>query len=73
MNTKELKAELDRLGVPQRVYSLTGWRDERLCLEFRQDMWHIFYVERGAERSMREFRTEDEACGFMLEELKYEV
>ncbi len=73
MNAGELKVELDRLHVPQRVYSLSGRKDERLCLEFRGEMWCVFFVEKGVERPLREFRSEDEACRFMLEELKYEI
>ncbi|MHA3016597.1 hypothetical protein E6A55_20345 [Cupriavidus necator H16] len=73
MNAKELKSELDRLGVPRRVYSLSGWRDERLCLEERSGTWHVFFVERGGERPLREFQSENDACHFMLEELKLEI
>lgn len=73
MNIKELQVELENLGVPRRVYSLKGAADERLCIELRHGKWCIFFVERGQERVLKEFDEEHAACGFMLNELKYEV
>jgi hypothetical protein len=73
MNIEQLKAELEALGVPRRVYSLSGRKDERLCIECREGTWFVFFVERGQERALKKFATESEACSFMLEELKLEV
>ncbi len=73
MNIEQLKAELEKLGVPRLIYSLRGARDERLCIENRDDAWYVFFVERGQERVLRRFSDESEACLFMLEELKQEI
>ena len=73
MNIKELQVELEKLGVPRRVYSLKGPMDERLCLESRDGKWYVFFVERGRERILKEFDEEYAACDFMLNELKYEI
>jgi hypothetical protein len=73
MNIQQLQNELDRLGVSRRLYSLRGWSDEKLCLENRQGQWHVYFVERGQERPMKVFESEEQACEFMLSELKYEV
>ncbi len=66
MNIQELKDELDQFGVSPRLYSLRGWSHEKLCLEQRDGDWYVFLVERGRERPMRAFESEDEACIFML-------
>ena len=73
MNISELRFELEKLRVPRRVYSLNGWTDERLCLENRDGLWHVFFVERGEERIMGIFENEEQACDFMLSELRYEI
>lgn len=73
MKINELRLKLEKLGVPRRVYSLSGWSDERLCLEKRDEVWDVFFVERGQKRAARTFETEDQACEYMLDELKYEV
>ncbi len=36
-------------------------------------MWHVYFVERGKERSVKQFAAESEACDFMLNELRYEI
>lgn len=73
MNIELLKKKLDALGVPRQVYSLGGWRDERVCIENRNGMWIVFFVERGEERLLRSFSEEADACNFMLDELRREV
>ena len=73
MTIEQLKQELERLGIPRRVYSLNGRKDERLCIEAREGMWHVYFVERGKEGSVKQFATESEACYFMLNELRYEI
>lgn len=70
MNTKELKAELELLGVSPLLYSLRGRSDEKLCLECRDGDWYVYFVERGRERPMRAFDSEGPACEFMLGLLK---
>jgi hypothetical protein len=73
MNIEQLKCELERLGVPRRVYSLNGGKDERLCIECRDGEWVVFFVERGQERTLKQFVSESDACAFMLTELKLEM
>lgn len=73
MTLKELQLQLEKLGVPRRVYSLRGAKDERLCIENRSGVWCVFFVERGQVRILKEFEEEAKACEFMLNELKFEV
>ncbi len=73
MNIEQLKHELERLGIPRRIYSLNGGKDERLCMENRDGNWVVFFVERGQDRILKQFVSESDACAFMLEELKLEI
>lgn len=73
MNIAKLKEQLETLGVPRMLYSLKGARDERLCIEMRDGVWYVFFVERGQEHVLNTFSEESEACMFMLEELRQEI
>ncbi len=74
MNKAELRAELKTLGVPTRVYSLSGNQvDERVCLYEYDGEWRVSFFERGQERLLGAFSSESEACKFMLGELKHEI
>ena len=73
MTVKELKKELEKLGVPDIYYSLVkgGTPNERLCLVKNADSsWSVYYSERGEKDGMIHFDTENAACEYMLNELK---
>ena len=67
MNIKELEGELSRCGVPKVLYNLSGRgrKDERFCLEFKGNLWEVYYSERGIKTTRKEFLTEEEACEYI--------
>lgn len=70
MNRNTLRALLDAEGVAEDQYELSGgFCDECLCMEELNDVWHVFYAERGLRSGEREFDTEDDACQFMAQRL----
>jgi hypothetical protein len=74
MDKTELRTALQTLGVPMRIYSLSGNQaDERVCLYQYNGEWRVSFFERGQERLLGAFSTESEACEFMLGKLKHEV
>lgn len=73
MNISELKFKLEEIGVPRRVYSLGTISDERVCLLCRDTKWYVIFYERGHEKILGSFESENFACEFMLKELKYEL
>lgn len=75
MNKKELEKKLKRTGVPKRMYNLTetGRTDERFSLRKLDGKWHVYFVERGAKTTHEIFDSEEEACLFLYEKLKYET
>lgn len=71
MNREKLAKELKMAGVPDYVYNLTGQgkKDERLCLEKKQDKWSVYYLERGIKTTNKLFDSEEAACQFIYEQL----
>ncbi len=68
MNRKDLKFELDKLGVNQSLYSLYGNLEcDRIILYENYHRWEVFYLsERGTRENYQVFFTEDEACDYIL-------
>lgn len=73
MNKKELEKKLKRTGVPKHYYNLEekGRNDERFCLERLGDKWEVYFAERGAKTTREIFDSEEEACLFLYEKLRY--
>lgn len=51
----DVESRLQRLGVPDSVYSVARDRNETYCLVEEADGWHVFYSERGDRNSERVF------------------
>jgi len=68
MNRKDLKFELDKLGVNQSLYSLYGNLEcDRIILYENYHRWEVFYLsERGTRENLQVFFTEKEACDYIL-------
>lgn len=68
MNRKDLKFELDKLGINENMYSLYGdLVNDRIILYENYYRWEVFYLsERGTRDNYRVFFTEDEACNYIL-------
>lgn len=71
MTVNELKNKLDEIGVPQDLYSIMigGLPNERLCI-VKEEMWQVYYSERGRKTGQKFFETEEEACKFFYEKMK---
>ena len=73
MDRKQLKANLDRIRVPESYYNLGtgGFIDEKLVLGRTDDgKWEVFYAERGHHAVRGIFDTEQEACAYMYRVLR---
>lgn len=71
MKVNELKKRLDEIGVSEDVYSIMfgGLPNERLCI-VKEEMWKVYYSERGRRSGEKFFETEEEACEYFFELLK---
>ncbi len=67
MNKKELKINLDKRKVPVTAYSLEGgFPNEAYCIGFSNDLWEVYYSERGRKSGLKLFDNEDEACNYFF-------
>jgi len=69
MNQKELELKLALNGIEPRSYSLYG-ADYNECLVLSQlgnDIWQIYYFERGVKSGLTEYYREAEACEAFLQ------
>lgn len=71
MKKDELQDVLVKMGVPSMFYNLdgNGRTDERLCLEFTNNEWRVYFSERGVKTTNERFVSEEEACQFIYEQL----
>lgn len=71
MNVDALKDALRRANIDERFVSLDGdARAESLVLEHDSVMgWTVYFSERGQRTGQRTFRSEDQACQFILDKL----
>lgn len=71
MTVNELKNKLNEIGVSQDSYSIMigGLPDERLCI-VKEDMWKVYYSERGHRVGQKVFETEEEACEDFYEKMR---
>lgn len=61
---------MDEIGVSQDLYSILtgGLPNEMLCI-VKEEMWQVYYSERGKKVGQKFFDTE-EACEYFYEKLK---
>lgn len=70
MNRSELEAKLKSEKVSLWAYDLENvGKDETFCLEKTDSGWSVYYRERGNRNGEREFKSEAEACAYLLEEI----
>lgn len=64
-----LKQALSKFGVPQRDYSLKGYSEDRICLDYNQEQWHVYMAERGHKRDIYQNRDADSAVMNFIDRL----
>ena len=71
MRVDELRNVLKQEGVREDAFSLEGGTpDERYVLSRgASGTWSVYYSERGIRTSVKEFRTEEDACDHLLRTL----
>lgn len=63
MNLKELQFKLEKMGVPQHMYSLKGGLpNDVYCISNKVFWWDVYYSERGKKFNLKRFLKEKEAC-----------
>ncbi len=71
MNWDDLKRIADEEGIVRRAYSLERDRVDNQYVVGRQgSRWTMYYYERGQRLNEHLFENEDEACTFLLNQLR---
>jgi len=70
MNKENLQLLLIKNKITPFAYSLSGGLpNEKYVLDQGIDKWSVYYSERGQRNNEKVFKTEDEACQYMLKQL----
>lgn len=57
-----LKKVLNRAGINPEYYSLKGYSEEAMCLEYRDGCWLVYNGERGNKYDMKKYGNIYDAC-----------
>lgn len=70
MTIKELAHILTELKIDKDDYSicLETFPNDKLCI-VKNDLWEVYYSERGRKSNLHKFQSESEACEYFLSEL----
>ncbi|MFJ7511184.1 hypothetical protein ACIQW7_17170 [Peribacillus simplex] len=65
MKKEELQQMLINANVPKDLYNLNGGLpNEAFCLNKEDNIWEVYYSERGVKSQLKKFDSEDEACDY---------
>lgn len=67
MKKEELRSILASRGISRSYYSLEGGLpNEKLCLDYENGKWVVYYSEHGIRTGIRYFDNEDDSCDYLL-------
>ena len=70
MTVKELKQFFNEHLVPSKLYALRGGHHKnRICLGKTSDGWELYFSDKKQKIGLMHFKTENEACQKMKEEI----
>lgn len=65
MNMSDLEQRLIKERIPIHSYSLKHeLPNEVYCIYRNNDLWEVYYSERGRKSSLKNFYSEEEACDY---------
>ena len=65
MKKDELNQLLINANVPKDLYNLNGGLpNEAFCLNKDNNIWEVYYSERGMKSELKKFNSEEEACNY---------
>ena len=67
----ELEIELNNLKLSYRNYSLLStYLEDGFCMAKRDDVWEVYYCERGHKNVVGTFTSESDACEYFYDRFK---
>ena len=71
MKKNELKTLLEKEKISRSLYSLNGGLpNEKLCLDFEDGKWIVYYSEHGLKTGVAKFDVESDACDYIYNQIK---
>lgn len=72
MKKEDLKDLMHKMNVPETWYFLDdyGIDDQKLCINQENDIWLVYYSERGSKLVVSEFKNESDACEEFIKRIK---
>jgi len=71
MKKNELRSILITKGISRSYYSLDGGLpNEKLCLDYENGKWVVYYSEHGIRTGIQYFNNEDDACDYLLDAIE---
>ena len=72
MTINELEKRLHDIGVPKEYYSILsgGLPNEVYCITNSNNVWEVYYSERGNKSSLKTFDDEEDACKYFFHKME---
>jgi hypothetical protein len=68
VNVIQLLSKVAQRGADiQAVYTGDGSPEDRYAIVLENDLWNVYYMERGERFESKQFSTEAEACEYLLD------
>lgn len=66
LNRESLERTLSEASVRSNYYHFGGYVEGRVCLQSENGGWSVYYAERGHRNVEKWFRSESDACEYLL-------
>lgn len=63
---KGLKDTLEHVGIPSVYYSLNGYSEDAVCIEYNDNIWMVYNGERGNKYNINKYKNIKEACDNLI-------
>lgn len=72
MTILELEKKLKEINLPEDLYSILkgGFPSEQFCIVKENNIWSVYYSERGRKSGLKTFTDESNACEYFYNILK---
>lgn len=71
MNRQQLEQRLKQENINEYYYSLEGGLpNEAFCLNKNNEIWEVYYSERGNKSQLKIFELEEDACEYFYNLVK---
>lgn len=63
---EKLKSTFEHLGIPSVYYSLNGYSEDAICIEYNNNSWIVYNGERGNKYNINKYKNIQDACDNLI-------